>query len=728
MQKINNLNESSMELFFSKRKQYAYFIILLFSAGIYFNTIFNKYASDDKLVLTQNKFTLRGFEGIKDILTHDAFVGYFGEIGTKFVQGGRYRPLSIITFAIEAQFFGQDPMVSHSINVFLFVLTCLLLYRILDILLAKRKHGQLISFIAVLLFAGHPIHTEVVANIKGRDEILGLLFSLVALRFALTYIVDRQKKYLLFNSLFFFLALLSKENAITFAFVIPLTFYFFSEARPSDYLSVILVLLVPIVTYIYMRSVYTNPGGAIEVTEILNNPFAHLSNDLAGYMHRYATVVLTFLLYLKLLVFPHPLTIDYYYNQIPMIDATNPVFMLSLIVNGSLLLFALWGIVKRSIFSYAIFYYWGTFFIVSNLVFTVGALMNERFMYMPSIGYCLALSCFLIKINKKYSSSIKYLLLSIAVILSAYSFKTISRNSCWFDDITISIIDSKTSVKSAKIQYDVGSMLIDLAGQEFQSMRIDGSLGRVFDLMEIKEDISLMSDSILKRQLLDTSISYLTRAVSIYPTYYLAWYHLGLASYKCHKDTSEIIRYFTKTEECDSGKYDKAWNNIGCIQLENKSPLQAKNNFLKAVNINPFDTTYKSNVALAYFNIGEYDSAIFWYERTIELAPNNAVLYYTIGRIYGIQLNKIDSAIKYLSKTITIDPGMSVAYGDLGLAYNLSGRPDESISVSEVCLKRFPYYIPAMKNLVDSYRAKNNLSKVKEYESIILSLTTSKLK
>jgi len=77
-----------------------YIIIFVFTCMIYSNTLWNKYAIDDTIVITDNKFTQKGFAGIKDLMTHDAFVGFFGERGSKLVSGGRYRPLSMVTLAL----------------------------------------------------------------------------------------------------------------------------------------------------------------------------------------------------------------------------------------------------------------------------------------------------------------------------------------------------------------------------------------------------------------------------------------------------------------------------------------------------------------------------------------------------------------------------------------------------------------------------------------------------
>lgn len=78
----------------------AHFAIVLFCLGLYANTLNHGYVLDDKIVITENQFTKKGFSGIPDIMRTDAFVGFYGK-EKNLVVGKRYRPLSIVTFAIE---------------------------------------------------------------------------------------------------------------------------------------------------------------------------------------------------------------------------------------------------------------------------------------------------------------------------------------------------------------------------------------------------------------------------------------------------------------------------------------------------------------------------------------------------------------------------------------------------------------------------------------------------
>ncbi|NJM16933.1 MAG: hypothetical protein HC896_17540 [Bacteroidales bacterium] len=205
---------------------YKWFIISIIATGfvLYGNTLGHQYALDDTIVITENKFARNGFSGLKDIFAHDSFTGFFG---TKkdLVDGGRYRPLSIATFAIEYEIFGPKPFVGHLINILLYIATGMVLFFLLR-RIALDLHitePQWLAFICSLMFMVHPVHTEVVANIKGRDELMALLFGLLAWMTVL-YMRTNNIKSLFLTALLLFLGLLSKENAVVFLFMLPFLF------------------------------------------------------------------------------------------------------------------------------------------------------------------------------------------------------------------------------------------------------------------------------------------------------------------------------------------------------------------------------------------------------------------------------------------------------------------------------------------------------------------------
>src|SRR4051812_3814439 len=159
---------------------YGKLAFLLFIIGIlvYANSYQNEYCLDDANLITENSITQKGFSGIGDHLTKDLLYGYLHGAGKDAGSSG-WRPLPSITFSMEIGLWGKDkPHVSHLINILLYGLTVITLFRFLSKYLLKEIW---ISFCTTLLFCVHPIHTEVVANIKSRDEILCLLFLLFSL-------------------------------------------------------------------------------------------------------------------------------------------------------------------------------------------------------------------------------------------------------------------------------------------------------------------------------------------------------------------------------------------------------------------------------------------------------------------------------------------------------------------------------------------------------------------
>src|SRR5690348_7563981 len=101
------------------------FIILMVVGFLFYaNSIPNQFALDDGIVIIKNDYVQDGFKGIGKILSTDAYDSYYKHMhASQMLAGGRYRPLSIVVFAIEHQFFGESWPVRHFINV-LFYLFC----------------------------------------------------------------------------------------------------------------------------------------------------------------------------------------------------------------------------------------------------------------------------------------------------------------------------------------------------------------------------------------------------------------------------------------------------------------------------------------------------------------------------------------------------------------------------------------------------------------------------
>ena len=148
-----------------------YYILGILVFFVFANTISNGYNLDDNLVTNGHPMTSRGLEAVYDIFTSPY---YSDEMGYSY----GYRPIVHLSFALEHALFGEKPGVSHFLNVLLYAFSVVLFFRLL--MKWTDQKGLLLAFLAAILFAVHPVHTEVVASIKNRDEILAFFFVVLA--------------------------------------------------------------------------------------------------------------------------------------------------------------------------------------------------------------------------------------------------------------------------------------------------------------------------------------------------------------------------------------------------------------------------------------------------------------------------------------------------------------------------------------------------------------------
>ncbi len=415
------------------------------------------YVLDDQMVIWENAYVQQGFGGLRDIFAYDSFMGFFQKKEALYLlEGGRYRPLSLATFAVEVGIFGKDhPGVSHIVNIILYGLTGVLLYRILAGLFPMKENGRWyfsLAFLASLIFVLHPLHTECIANIKGRDEIMALLGSLGALYAVLKYYDRNSTAWLVLAGVLLFLALLSKENAITFVAVIPLTVWFFTKLPAGRSLTSTLPLLAATLLFIIVR--YKALGFMLShgkpITDLMNDPFMGMARS-----EKLATTFLTLGWYLKLLFVPHPLTHDYYPYHVPKVTFADWRVLLSLALYLGMSVWALLNLRKRSVPAYSIAFWLITLSIVSNLFVSVGTFMNERFTYMPSIAFCILAAWF---ITRKLPEWFKEQpeqpgILAAGLMIGVAAFfgwKTVTRVPDWKDAASLNEAAIRVSYNSAR--------------------------------------------------------------------------------------------------------------------------------------------------------------------------------------------------------------------------------------------------------------------------------------
>ena len=619
--------------------------ILLVCFGLYANTLFHGYVLDDKIVITENQFTKQGISGIADIMTTDAFVGFYGK-EKNLVAGKRYRPLSIVTFAIEYEFFGLNAFVSHLINLLLYAITCLVLYRLMQVLLPDKRGNPwylTTPFIITMIYLCHPLHTEVIANIKGRDEILSLLGSLASMYFLLKWLNHKELKHIVLSAVCLLLGLFAKENAITFLLIIPVTVHFFTGYSFSSNVKSWIPLFGVTVIYLAIRFYLLGVPETTEARELMNNPFLNSSVS-----EKYATVFYTLGLYLKLLVFPIDLTHDYYPEQIPIIGWLDYRALVPLILYLAMVAMAIIGLKTKKPTFYGMLFYLGTLSIVSNLLFPIGSFMNERFMYVPSIGYSIIMGiAFTFGIYKhiSWNKTNRLVVNSLLVtLLMGYSIKTISRNKAWDSDFTLATTDVKVSSNSAKANMSAGLSLINSAQEQ-------------------------KNEQMKKAQLMQ-AVKYLQRSLEIYPTYIQPMLLMGNALFELGDYQNSLV-YFENCLRLDS-KYSFAINNIehlGDKSVKNKNYGLAVKAYTLLISYVPNDFRVHLKLGQIYGrDMGDHQNALKHMLYARDLAPRNVEILDKLGIVYSI-MGDHGNAIASFRSVLEIDPNNASTLLNLGITY-----------------------------------------------------------
>lgn len=496
-------------------------LFLILSFILYFQSISYGYVLDDKLVYTENSYVKEGMEGLRKILTTESFQGYFGE-QMNLVQGARYRPLSLVTFNLEHQVAGLSPALSHFLNILFYGLTAFICLITLRRLFQEKTTGKKmllsISFLTSMIFLFHPIHVEAVANVKGRDEILSLALSMMTLWAGLKYTDTKKLLWLAMVPIYYLLAMLAKENTITFWAIIPVAILIFRKNAKGTAAKVLIALTLSTLAYLVFRNnIIGYLLGGEPSNDLMNNSFVGMTG-----IQKYATIFYTLLVYLKLNIFPHPLTHDYYPYHIPVMDFSDWQVWVSIIIHLALVIYLVLNFKKRKKLSFGIFFYIAAMSIVSNLVISIGTFMNERFAFAASLGICLIMVYTIKDIAKRVGGKWEQIFgLIMGLILLFYGIKTMSRVPAWESELTLNQAAIKVSKNSARANSFMATALFN----------------------RYKE----ITDTAEKKRLLAEAEPYALKATKIHPTYYNGYLmRCGIAAenYKYDRNLEKLLAEF----------------------------------------------------------------------------------------------------------------------------------------------------------------------------------------
>lgn len=370
-----------------------------------------------------------------------------------YEPGPVYRPWAILSFQLD-ELLGGTAFGYHATNLLLHAAVSVVVFLIArQILLGRRVQAAAPgAFLTALVFALHPVHTEAVTSIVGRFELLAALAAFSSLAaFARSLRAGRGARAWYWLSVAAAaIGPFAKENALA---VLPMLFLLHLWLRPDARWSRRALLLLPhalaLLPYLAIRIVVTGALVLPHDFPLLDNPLAPVSAPV-----RIATAIIVLWRYVGLLVFPHILSADYSYNEIPAVTTPgDPRLLVALL--GFTALAAVIAAYRRRlpVLPLSAAFAAVTIALTSNLPFAIGTMMGERLLYLPSFAFCLAAG-WLAAIAYQRHPAIGGPLLCAVLVL--YGFRTWERNEDWRDNETLFRATVVTSPYSAKAHYNLG--------------------------------------------------------------------------------------------------------------------------------------------------------------------------------------------------------------------------------------------------------------------------------
>lgn len=628
-----------MELNLSKfTNKKNYLLIAVISFIIFGNSINNEYALDDNMVV-DNVLVSHGIKAIPQIFKSRYAVGK---------QDYEYRPMVTSSFALEKQFFGKLPAsqttqekekkdlltqanISHFINLLLYILTCILLFNLLQTIF--KDYNVLVPLLVTILFLIHPLHTEPVANIKSRDELFMLLGIVLSLKYYLNYFNTNQLKYVVFAMLAVLFAVLSKKNALAALGLVPVVLYFVKADYKKVLISTFSVVLV-VVTFVLMKKGLLT-GEATRKMLFFENPLVFEGN----LFDRILVALYCSWFYLEMLIFPIKMSFYYGYNQIPMATLSNWQVWAALLFFISVGSYGFILFLKRNIIGLGLVIWFGVMLGVNNAIFPIVGIVADRFTYTFSLGFCIVVCYLLLKLLKininSETVSVKLpttFLLVFSVIFFAYSARTIARNADWHDKLTLYENDIEHLTESAKAHALVANTLYPLVTQELRTNPYNPQLPN--DIQKI--------------------IHHYKEAIRIDSTYLTSINNLGSAYLNFMQDYSLAIKYCEKAVAIDSS-YVEAHTNLAFAYNKLQQPEKSLFHYAKVIELNPSDFSVFEKFTLLVQQTNKVDEGIVLLEKAEVKMTKSKALYVSLANLYSLKPNKMPQTIYYFEKAFEVD-------------------------------------------------------------------------
>ncbi|UCF18866.1 MAG: tetratricopeptide repeat protein [Gemmatimonadota bacterium] len=416
-------------------------LVALLAVGVYANSLSNGFAYDDDFII-KLRGLVHGLGQLPELLTAPYWPPGF--------TAGLYRPLLLLSFAVDWAVWGGDPFGFHLVNVLLHAVVSVLV-----LVFLRRLFPWWAALIGALIFAVHAVHTEAVANIVGRGELIVAIFALVA---CLIFMRSARQGQLSAGPIVlitscFVLASLTKELGVVIPGLLLATDLPLVARRcVGDFRSYIrrrLPLFIALTVALVLVFVARWLALGIPLQSQPDRLFA--VDD--SYTTRLFTMWRVWPRYFELFLFPLDLSADYSPAVILPASGPTPLGLAGLFLALLILALAILWFRKAPEFSLAVAWAGITLLPVSNLVIMAEIILAERTLYLPSVSVSIIAALALSKASRQRR---RWLFLALIVWVAFFSVVTVRRNPVWYSTDTVFEDLRRRHPESSRLLYGVG--------------------------------------------------------------------------------------------------------------------------------------------------------------------------------------------------------------------------------------------------------------------------------
>ncbi len=694
---------SDLEAFFLK-PSIQIIIIILLGCILYSNTFSAPFVLDDRRSIVDNK-AIQDLSKLIDIQRIDTI-----EMDQEVKNFIKTRYVGYLSFALNYHLHGLDVTGYHMTNLFIHIINALLIYWLVLLTaktsfferdLARSTNFSVIAFFSACLFICHPIQTQAVTYVVQRFASLATLFFLCSLvfyiQFRLASTITSRFVFYSFAIIFTIVAMFTKEISFTLPVVLILYEAFFFKGKIKQRLPALLP---------FVLTLFVIPLTLMSRIEAQNLQSITASLDIANlkgisraeYLYTQFRVIIT---YIRLLFVPVGQNLDYDY-EIYHSFFTPEVYLSAILLSAVFIIGIYILYLSRTgehrhrllrIISFGIFWFFITLSVESGVV-PISDVIFEHRLYLPSVGFFIAVVASLITIRDKlqaasinaYRSIIPLLVLTILT----FSVAAYARNDIWRDDVRLWEDTVKKSPAKVRPHYS-------LALAYFNRNRLDDTIRELKIVLE-KQNFALAHHDLglvyFKQGRYGLAINEYKKAISKNPEYFEAHEDLGVtyAMLGQHNDAIQELKTAATLRPTDISIH----KNLGLAYEELGNTDAATSEYSIVVKAFPSFINELNNTGVALFKQGNFKTSMTKYQIVIKLNPDLVQAHYNLA-LLDEKLNRPDLAIQELKIAINLDPNLATAHYHLALLYSHDGNIKDADRELSIAIKLKPNFDDAIK-------------------------------